>query len=102
MLALLVCVACAHAPEKAEDVVPGQLIIGTEGAREAPAVLEAVALEGYRFEYVAAASPTSHLVKVLAADGSELDVEATKALVAKLTGRAGVKYVEPNSMRQPR
>ena len=96
--------ACAHqAAAPAEPaVVAGELIVGTVEAVDADAVLGAVALEGYRFEYVAAASQTSHLVRVLRADGSALSVEGTRELVAALQGREGVKYVELNSMRQPR
>lgn len=100
-LAVLLCVSCAHAPEQAQGV-PGQLIVGMAAPAEAAAVLEAVALEGYRFEYVAAASPTAHLVKVTSADGAPLDAEATQGLVAKLGARPGIRYVELNAMREPR
>ncbi|MBL8956738.1 MAG: hypothetical protein JNK82_38550 [Myxococcaceae bacterium] len=100
---LFVCIGCAHAPERVDEVVPGELMVGTVAASSSDAVLEAVALEGYRFEYVAAASETAHLVKVVRADGSALDVAATRALAGQLGERGGkVKYVEVNTVRQPR
>jgi hypothetical protein len=105
-LALLVVMGCAHqapAPEPAQaDVVAGQLMVGTEQPLESGGVLDAVALDGYRFEYAGAASATSHLVKVMLADGSALSVEQTRELAGRLQGRPGLKYVELNGVRQMR
>jgi hypothetical protein len=106
LVLLLALASCKHEPERAEsaasDVVAGELMVGTDGEVSPDAVLAAVALDGYRFEYVAAASPTSHLVKATHADGAALDAAATQELVSALTGRAGVRYVELNHVRQPR
>jgi hypothetical protein len=102
-LALLLA-GCKHDPEPSteSDLVAGELMVGTEGEVTPAAVLSAVALEGYRFEYVAAASTTTHLVKVAHTDGAPLDTAATQQLAAQLAGRAGVRFVELNHVRQPR
>lgn len=109
-------VACAHTPEgnaadpdagtpvsdAAGDVLPGQLVVGTEAPGEEAGVLDALATDGYRFEYVAAASARSHLVRVTKADGTALSAAETTALKQQLAGRPGLAYVELNRVRQPR
>lgn len=96
--------ACAHAPATAADdtVVAGQLLVGSEGAQDAAAVLTALTLEGWQFEYVAAASETTHLVKVTQADGATPSQTATAELARRLQGRPGLRFVELNRVRQPR
>lgn len=118
-MAMLVLAGCAHAPAGASgeadagtpsseataaaaDVVPGQLVVGTGAPGTPEGVLDAVATDGYRFEYVAASSASSHLVRVTKADGAALTAEETEALQRALAGRAGLKYVEVNRLRQPR
>lgn len=105
LMALMLSAACKHAPEPAEPEAPpreGELVIGVADVFGREAVLDAVALDGYRFEYVAASSDTSHLVKVSWADGGPLSVEQTAEVAAKLKGRPNVRWVELNAMRQPR
>jgi hypothetical protein len=102
---------CAHEPERtgtssssepSADVVPSQLIIGAAEGTSPDAVLAALALDGFRFEYLAAASGTTHLVKVTALDGSALDAGSTADVAKRLEGRAGVRFVELNHRREPR
>lgn len=99
---LLALVGCAHAAPKEDPVVAGELMIGTEGAMGAAELLAALAVEGYVFEYVAAASGTSHLVRVRPAGGGELSEQDTMTLVPQLAARPGVRYVELNHVRQAR
>lgn len=104
--------ACKHEPERVEqgasaaedlsDVVPGELMVGTEEGVGPDAVLGSAAMEGYRAEYVAAASGTTHLIKVVRADGSALDAAATLELSKQLVSRGGLRFVELNRKRQPR
>ena len=102
-LLLLAVVSCKHAPERDEPGPrEGELVVGLTDVFGQEAVLEAVAVEGYRFEYVAASSDTSHLVKASFADGGALTVEQTQELAGKLKGRPHVRFVEPNAVRQPR
>lgn len=117
MVAGLLLVGCAHTPagstdadagtpsdaaSASTDVLPGQLVVGTDVPGTPEGVLGAVATDGYRFEYVAASSASSHLVRVMKADGTALTAEETQALQQQLAGRAGLKYVEVNRLRQPR
>jgi len=124
-VAVLLVAGCAHAPSgSATDadagmppssrvhadagtppssrVLPGQLVVGTAAPSTPEEVLAAVATDGYRFEYVAASSASSHLVRVTKADGSALTGEETEALRQQLAGRANLGYVELNRLRQPR
>ncbi len=96
--------ACRHDPQPVDSAQPrdGELVVGVVDVFGRDAVLEAVALDGYRFEYVAASSDTSHLVKVSWADGGPLSAEQTAEVAAKLKGRPNVRWVEVNAMRQPR
>ena len=116
-MAAVLLAGCAHTPagsgaeadagtapssDSTSEVLPGQLVVGTEAPGTPEAVLDAVATDGYRFEYVAASSASSHLVRVTKADGTALTAEETQALREELAGRAGLKYVEVNRLRQPR
>lgn len=102
-LLLVAVVACKHAPEREEPRErEGELVVGLTDVFGREAVLDAVAVEGYRFEYVAASSDTSHLVKASFADGAALTREQTLELAGKLKGRPNVRFVEPNAVRQPR
>ncbi|MEW5742905.1 MAG: hypothetical protein AB1938_28575 [Myxococcota bacterium] len=94
--------ACATTPKPADDVVPGQLLVGTEAGTSVEALPEALAVEGYTFQVVSSATDTNHLVKVEKADGTALSVDETKAVLEKLSGRKGVRFVEVNRVRQPR
>lgn len=116
MAAVLVLAGCVHTPEgsatgadagtdaasASDGVLPGQLVVGTDAPGTPEGVLDSVAVDGYRFEYVAASSASSHLVKAMKADGTALTVAETIALQQQLAGRAGLKYVELNRVRQPR
>jgi uncharacterized lipoprotein YajG len=113
LVAVLLVAGCAHAPSgSATDadagtppssrVLPGQLVVGTAAPSTPEEVLAAVATDGYRFEYVAASSASSHLVRVTKADGSALTEEETEALRQQLASRANLGYVELNRLRQPR
>jgi hypothetical protein len=104
-VALLVLVACRHEPEVApldKDVVAGELVVGMPEGSSADAVLSALQLDGYKFDYVAAATETTHLVKVSASDGTPLDAAGTAAVKKQLADRAGLRFVELNRVRQPR
>lgn len=90
--------SCKHEPET-KPVTDDQLVVGLTDVFGQSAVLEAVAVEGYQFEYVAASSDTSHLVKVTRVDGSAADLDE---VMAKLKGRDHVRFVEKNAVRQPR
>lgn len=111
-LPLLTLAGCKHEPEKKDEPVAtkreepllraGELIVGTTDAVSVDALLELAATEGYRVEYVAAASETTHLLKVLHADGTDLSVDDTKALAAQLTTGGKFKFVELNAVQQRR
>ena len=109
MLGAVLAFGCKHAPEEGpaaevEEVKPleGQLVVGLTDVFGQEAVLETVAVDGYKFEYVAASSDTSHLVQACHADGAPLTAEQTEALVTKLKGRPHVRFVEANRLRQAR
>jgi hypothetical protein len=98
----LLLASCAHSPAAPADVVPGQLVVGTAEASSPEGVLRAVELPGFRFEYAAAASTTSHLVRVTKADGSALTAEETSAVQRALSGAPALSFVELNRVRTPR
>ncbi len=102
VVALALLLGCAHARPVADDVVPGQLLVVTEGPATEAEVLALVADATLRVSYVAAASPTTHLVAVARADGSPVDRGATEAARAALAARPGVRAVELNRLRRPR
>jgi hypothetical protein len=101
-LTLLVLAGCATTPPSPPDVLAGQLVVGTEEALAPDGLAEVLALEGYVVRHLSSATEKTHLVEVKRADGTPLSVEETKALLSRLTGRPGVRYVELNALRQPR
>lgn len=101
-LTSLLFVSCATTPAPPPDVVAGQLVVGTDAALAPDGLAEVLALDGYVVAHLSSATEKTHLVEVKRADGSALSVAETKALVPRLTGRAGVRYVELNRVRQPR
>lgn len=100
-VALVGC-ATTPAPPPPADAVAGQLVVGTEAALAPDGVADALALEGYVVTHLSSATEKTHLVEVKRADGTPLSVEETQALKVRLSGRAGVRYVELNAVRQPR
>lgn len=107
-MAMFAFVGCKHEPVvkdqpvAAEDVRPGEFIIGTYEAVNVDAVLELAIIESYRFEYVAAATETTHLLRASWADGTSLTSEETKVLAEKLVDTHKFKFVELNSVKNPR
>jgi hypothetical protein len=98
----LIGLTCATTPKPPEEMVPGQLLVGTEAGASVDALRAALALEGYSFSVVSSASDTHHLVQVQKADGSPLSADETKAVLSKLSARPGIRFVELNRVRQPR
>lgn len=97
--AALMFVGCTHA---AAAVRASELMLGTTQPTTADDLLALAAVDGYRIEYVAAASETTHLVKVQRTDGSELDEAQTRALVEKLKTAGKFRFVELNRVQKPR
>jgi hypothetical protein len=96
-------ISCATAPKPPpSDAVAGQLVVGTAEGVQPAALEQLLAIEGYRVTFVSSAGETTHLVEVKRADGTALTAEETEALLPRLTEREGVRYVEPNRVRQPR
>ena len=112
-MAVFAFVGCKHEPEvkKVEQPVnsrdgspirPGELIVGTFEAISVDKALELSLIEGYRIEYVAAATETMHLMKASWADGTLLNEDETRALAEKLLETNRFKFVELNKVNQPR
>lgn len=111
-MAVFAFVSCKHEPEaKTEDAVtnvdaspirPGEFILGTFEVMNVDAVLELALVEGYRFEYVAAATEKTHLLRASWSDGTFLTEADTRGLKEKLIETRKFKYVELNSVQQPR
>lgn len=101
-LALALGAACAHAPAvDLHDVVPGELVVVTERAASPEALVAQLSSDTWRVEYLAAASATTHLVRVTRADGAALDAAQTEEARKALATR-GARAVELNRRRQPR
>lgn len=111
MMGALALVGCKHEPavkdepvtrREASPIRPGEFILGTFEVLNVDAVLELALVEGYRFEYVAAATEKTHLLKAAWADGTFLTEDETRGLKEKLIETRKFKYVELNSVQQPR
>lgn len=93
---------CAHAPAvDLRDVVPGELVVVTEEELAPEALVARLSGGRWRVEYLAAARPTTHLLRVTRADGAALDAAQTEEARAELSRRE-VRAVELNRRRQPR
>ncbi len=100
---VLLLAGCKHEPEvKPVDVRVSEVVLGTTQPTTVDELMALAAVEGYRVEYVAAASETTHLVKVRRADGSELDEGQTRAVVEQLKAGSKFRFVELNRVQQPR
>ena len=113
LVVLFAFVGCKHEPavktveqpvnsRDGSPIRPGELIVGTFEPVGVDKALELSLLEGYRFEYVAAATETMHLMKAMWADGTSLTEDETRALAEKLLETNRFKFVELNKVKAPR
>lgn len=99
----LLALGCVTTPEGgAAPLVPGEVLVGTEDAVGPDAVVALVKQPGFVAVHGGSVSATSHLVRFTRADGTALDAAATEALVAALGKLPGVRFAEPNRLREPR
>lgn len=112
-MAVVAFAGCKHEPEvktveqpvnsrDGSPIRPGELIVGTFEVVSVDKALELSLIEGYRIEYVAAATETMHLMKATWADGTLLNEDETRALAEKLLETNRFKFVELNKVNKPR